>query len=1555
MEGRVLDSAGNPLKNARVSADAYPRYLKAITDEQGYYRFESVPLGNYNINVSAKGYQYFYFPKVTEVKESQRLILEEVKLKESEPYLSVSINQMTKLPEEKVLLTVSGSRVKEINFSAFQIDLVSYLKNGGAIQDLQDPKFNPENKAHLKLLKKWDVSVSEKEFLEFDQRLPADLNGAGVFLVHSLASSVDRQKIFEANTLISKTDLGFIAKRDTSSLLLYLSSFTKQNSVADAQVYLFSAGQAPVEAKSSEQGLVSIELSEKADNNSDPLPFIVVNSGEHTAFAWAPHIYSSWSEEGEAYEGGEADESEESEGLSESQSSSLAATIPFQGSPKIFLYTERPLYRLGHKIYFKGIVRDELDNASYLLPSPQKVELSLLDPQGNFVKNVSLQTNSLGSFAGDFDIDEEGDVGFYTLQATVDGEIAKKEVEVQEYRKPEFKVEVKAEKERYFSGDPITFQVNAQYYFGSPVPAQLEYTLYKSKNEFESRNAYASDMWSEDAVAGGYGEVVEEGKAKTDAQGNFNLNVTSEKDPLGARYTLRVVAKDLTERQVTVEGDAYVVAGDFYFSPEWLQYFATVGKAFPYKVNTLAYPDLPLAKNFEIKIEKEKWNKRNASYEYLQVESLSQQSSAQGFVQASLNFKEGGHYRLSLSGKDSAGREVLYHDYVWVSGNANAEDFAEQKQLVLLPEKKKVEYQAEETLRLMLINPIENAKVLVSVEGSKIHQYFVQNISGYSGMIEIPLQKEWLPNVFVTVGLIGKKEYYETSTEVRISPAEHYLKVQVQASTEKAHPGDSVQYSIKTLNDKGQGVPAEVSLGLVDESIYALKADSTHIKDFFWGPKENRVSSLYSFSGYLSGGVEKEDKNLLRRNFKDTAFWLPQVMTDASGEAKVEVKLPDNLTTWRATVFAHDANSAVGQEISRIISSKDLVARIATPRFFTERDEAKVKAIIQNFTDSPQKLNIALSVEGLSLSVPEEAQNKVIELAAKQSHTFEFTVKAGQAGEAKLSLLAKNEKMSDGVELKIPVLAHGLEQKTFEKGQIVASSPENLNPSVKINLNLIPQSDLSKAKLKLSLDTSALGQTLGPLSYLIDYPYGCVEQTSSRLLAAAYAKDLLKVLGQQDVAIEKKADNFIPKGIRRLQKMQSYDGTWGWWKGDQGDLFMSSYALYTLRSLKNLNYEVKEETLTQGQEALKKLIASVQKNNSASTALLSFAEYVAVQNNQKVSSPLVPENSYDVALKSLTLFTQGQKPKATELLSKLESQVSCPNATCLYPKLERGYWNYDKMGSVETSAWALKALVQQASTNTLLQEKIVAGLLSEIKGSSWTHTRETAIALSALLDYAKSLSATHVGVKTQILVNGKEIEKVTVANPHFVRKLSKLALSAGSNLLELTNLANSNLYFQSEFSQFSNEENLAASDQGIRIHREYLKLEANGQSAEGQTLYKAVPLSGSLKKGEVLGVKLSFETDQDRPYVIVEDPLPSGFEVFESMRFEGDTLWVTQNQVKDDKISLFVNTLPKGKSVMTYALRPEMAGSFHVMPTQAYPMYEPSVRGSGAEALLKVE
>jgi len=1541
IEGRVQDASGQPLAKARVSADAYPLYLKAFTDDQGYFRLDHVPIGNYHVNIQAKGYQYYYSPKKIEVKEGQWSALGEVKLQETEPNLYLSVPNMTRLPEEKAVLNLSGSRVKEVLLTAYQVNLQNFVEKGGNVYDLSDQRFRPEGNPAFSKIKDWVYSVPEEKVLEFDLRTTAELPNTGVYLIHSAASSLNRQKVFEGNALISKTDIGFIAKRDAKNILLYASHFSSPLPLNNAKVSLYQEGKVQ-EAFTNPQGLAS--LSFPASSNANPAPFLIVSQGDQIAFSWAPHYNAE--DEGEAGEGEEWIEGEEG--------ASPIQMVSNKAKSKLFLYTERPIYRPAQKVFFKGILRNELSAAAYSLPASQNVHINLQDPQGNILGDQDLPLNTMGSFSGSFDLEDDAALGYYVLRADAGAKSFTQEFEVQEYRKPEFKVEVKPDKDQYYSQDEMRFLISTQYYFGSPVPAKIDYVLYKSSfDEFSywKESEVPENFWAAQGEAGGYGEVVEEGKAKADEQGNLILKFKAKDEPFGARYTLRVTATDLTERQVVAENDAHVVAGDFYFAPQKTEFFANAKQNFPYTIKTYQYPKNPIPEKFSLSLERETWNEKAALYEHEKVQTLNLQTDAQGLSQTSLLFPEGGYYRIVMAGKDSQGREVKQYDNVWVAGKSEeTQDYAIEKKLVVQNDKGDRPYKPGEKIKLLVMSPVANAPLWVTVEGSEIHQSFIQTLQGQSAILELPVEARYTPNVYVTVSLIGKKEYYEQTTEIQLDPADHQLKVELTPSKEKVSPGESVQYHIKTLSPQGQPLPAEISLGVVDESIYALKADSTNINQYFWGPRPNLVGSNYSFSGYLSGGVEKEDRNLLRRNFKDTAYWLAQVMTNAQGEANVELKLPDNLTTWRATAVAHDAQTLVGQKISKIISTKDLVARLATPRFITERDEVSLKAIVQNFSKEKQSLQLSLGVEGLDLLNPQDGQKRNVEIEAQQSYSFEFRVKASHVGEAKFQLLAKNEKISDGLELKIPVLAHGVEDQSYQKGSVLAGNAgESLNREIPLAIN--PSSDLPKTKLSLSLDTSLLGQSMMALNEMVDYPYGCTEQTSSKLLVAGLAQDLLSRLGQQDPKLEKKVKDFLPRGIRKLQKMQNGDGSWGWWKDEAGNLFMTAYALYTLNEMQLLGNEINPQVFEQGKEALKKLFQEEQKKNPPLENLLFFANYVGQQLNLNLNFRTSPQNIFQNAMALLSLPYLHDDPNQISL----ETHASCSNETCFYPPLKEGYWVYDQINSSELSAWAIMALSKSNSESVELEGKLALGILSDLKGKFWRHTRETAAALMALRDYALRSQELKHGVNATVSLDAKELEKVNVNNPHFIRHFSNLNLHAGNNLLTLSNDSEGTLYYQTELSQFSQEEDLAPLEAGIKVTKEYLKLEEAGETSEGHKIYRSSPLKGPLKKGEVIGVKLTLRSERDLPYVSLEDPIPTGFEFYEDVQFEEDFLHYSNHQINDEKITFFVGFLEKGERVLTYALRPEMAGNFHVMPAVVRPMYEPEVRGLSREMRVEVK
>ena len=1530
--GRILTESGEPLAKAKVIFSAYPKDFSAFTDKDGNFKLYDIPVGKYYARVQRKGYQAFYSSGQQEILESKGVDLGAIRLKELEPNFYAELWGETKLPNEKITLSINGAKVKELHLSLYRIDLSAYLASEKNLSDLREQDLSPEQLPKATLVKDWFDKIPDEEVAEFDRKLPVAIDANGVYLIRIVTSSVDRQKVFSKNVLVNRTALGFLVKRDRQRLLIYASNLLEGKALTQASLEIFSPSGQKFESKTDARGIVEINLSDLSLGRGSSA--ILLQSGDSVAFSNVPWDYSASSDEGEA-------EGEDGESVSQDSGTKMG-----------LLYTERPLYRPGQSVYFKGILRNRNDQGQYQLLPNETLQIEVLNSKSDSIYETSISSNAYGSFWGEFNLSEEAELGYYSINATTSrGKEFRQDFEVDAYRKPEFKVEIFPDRDHYFSQEKINFNIDTQFYFGAPLSAQIEYSLYKSPYYPASVAGDSEEFYGyEDEGIGGYGELLQEGKTKTDENGKLLLSFEAPKELRSQRLTLRVTATDLTGRQVMQENDALVYPGDFYFETQKTEFLAFPEKPYRLKVLSYNYQGQPLATSYEIRIEKQKWNPIASQNDYHKIKSVEGATNAQGLGESELSFEKSGYYRLVIAGKDQQGRKVESYDYLWVGGRADdQEDFGLSKSLLLIPQKKKLK--PEETAKLLLVSPIKNAEVLVTIEGDKIQDYRLEKIDGFSKTLEIPLKREWLPNVFVTVSAIGKKEFYEASVELSISPAEHYLNVEINSDKTKYQPGDEIAYRIKTKDERGKAVSAELSLGVVDESIYALKADATNIKEFFWGNRPNRVSSNYSFSGYYSGGIEKEDQKMLRRNFKDTAYWNPSIVTNEQGKGEVRFKLPDNLTTWRATVIAQSTATDVGQQIQKVISTKDLVLRLGVPRFFRERDQLTMKALVQNYSEQEQLLNVSFNFEGLDFVHPEQAKDRSLKIAPKQTQAFDIEVKVSKPGEAKLQFLAKNDKLSDGFELKIPVLPYGIEEHQYLQGSVAAGETAHLA------LNLPPKTDLSKSKLQLTLDASWVAQLLGPLSYLVEYPYGCVEQTSSRLLAAMTIGDLDKNFGLGDEALRKKIGKVIDKGLKRLAMLQNSEGVWGWWKNDKADLWMSAYANYALIKAAEYGEVVPESLKEKAREGLAQLLKS--DDPSYNSGYLSqeetkyFLHYVASLAGLPARLPMAKvalQSKLSKAFAALTLAAQNHQDLALPIVQGLEAEAICNDGLCYFSNGQKYQW-----GDAELTAWVLKAMLKADSPDIALRDSVVQWLLQNRKQGYWRQTRETAAVLDALSFYAKSQPGAQAGVKADIALEAQRLEGVNVASAHFVRNLKNIALKEGKNSLSLSNLGENPLYYQADLVYFLKQDEIAPLAQGIKVKREYLRLKGKIDALSGEKTFEAKTLEGKIQKGETLGVRLTIENENNLSYVMLEDLLPSGFEVSPGVSFDKEALVYAEQEVHDEKIALFMSYLPQGKHVLNYGLRPELIGQFNVMPAQAYPMYQPEIRGSSASTRLEVQ
>ncbi|HMB26491.1 MAG TPA: alpha-2-macroglobulin family protein, partial [Blastocatellia bacterium] len=356
----------------------------------------------------------------------------------------------------------------------------------------------------------------------------------------------------------------------------------------------------------------------------------------------------------------------------------------------------------------------------------------------------------------------------------------------------------------------------------------------------------------------------------------------------------------------------------------------------------------------------------------------------------------------------------------------------------------------------------------------------------------------------------------------------------------------------------------------------------------------------------------------VRSDFRSTIFWQPDVVTDKDGKAVVKVKFPDSLTRWRATARVVTEGNQFGVASGAARTKQPLIVRLQAPRFFVAGDLATVSAVINNNTDQAMTVAPSLQAEGVTITgflsdgKPVKGEQGPVEVKANGEARVDWVIAAQQPGAAKLKVTARGDKHADAMERDFIVHEHGVEK-------LIARSGKLRGDDVTIKLDLPKERNPETTKLTVQITPSMAVTMLDALPYLIDYPYGCVEQTMSRFLPAAITAKTLKDLGLNAETVMNKAfggvepehadkthpqgkknlqllDEMIRQGLDRLYDFQHSDGGWGWWKEGDSDHFMTAYVVWGLTLARDAGVQIKTDALERGANFLDKEIVEEEAN-----------------------------------------------------------------------------------------------------------------------------------------------------------------------------------------------------------------------------------------------------------------------------------------------------------------------------------------------------------------------
>ncbi|MBI2923197.1 MAG: hypothetical protein HYY18_19245, partial [Planctomycetes bacterium] len=517
-------------------------------------------------------------------------------------------------------------------------------------------------------------------------------------------------------------------------------------------------------------------------------------------------------------------------------------------SPRVYAYTDRPVYRPGQTVNWKATVRVS-NETGYALPASRRVHVELRDPKGNVLVNRDYEANERGSLGDLLKLEEEPPLGVYAINVQADGANGWYQFRVEEYKKPEVLVEVTSKTEQAKLGEGLTAEIAASYYFGGGVPnADVHYTV--TRRDFwywwhrsEEFDWFYGDRWGGGRRRDWGGEVVLDGRGKTDADGKLliewsTLKAKQERGDHDHEYTVHAEVTDSSRRTIEGEGQIRVTRTQMFATLNARRGFYTAGDHVEIEMATQNANGQPLGSEGSITVARMTWDgtiQPNGGWkdEPFLTEATKTDSQGRGFWKWQSDRE--GLYAFIYDTKDAWGEKV--------QGRVNlrvADPDSDGKQLKfsavdLTPEDRT--YRPGDTARLLLSSEWAGAAVWLTTEANQsLLSGEMIRLAGKNRILEIPLAERHCPNFFVRAVTVREGQVHQSVVELFVPPADKFVDVSMTPSKKEYKPGEKARYDIEAKDWKGLPLVLEFALSVIDKSVlYIAPENVPDVRLFFYG------------------------------------------------------------------------------------------------------------------------------------------------------------------------------------------------------------------------------------------------------------------------------------------------------------------------------------------------------------------------------------------------------------------------------------------------------------------------------------------------------------------------------------------------------------------------------------------------------------------------------------------------------------------------------------------------------------------------------------------------
>lgn len=1316
--------------------------------------------------------------------------------------------------------------------------------------------------------------------------------------------------------------------------------------------------------------------------------------------------------------------------------------------------TAQGIYKVGDTVQYKIYVRDQ-QNRHFILPPEGTYSLKVRDPAAKVVyQRDNIRLSSFGAMDGEFSIPRNGAVGYYSF--SLESNFAKLNLEplevlVSDFTPSPFQVFSELNGKMFGTGDNVGVSTHARLHAGGPyggadlgISATVESADFKPENPFARGFQFDVVEKTDDQLRGVTRPEVEtvfQTKGKLDNNGDFETRFTIADLPVYyGRLTVESSVRDERGKSVANRATGVYYGRDRFVGlsqPDWV---LEEGK--PAAISFIVTDQAgQTVSGVPVRIDIEQLQTKAARVkgagdafltqyeeEWVPVETLSV-SSGDGPGSVQFAPKQSGTVRIVAGVSDTRDRIQKTAMRRWVAGKSNVLWKTEEGNLLnIYPDKE--EYHVGDTARVFVQNPFPGAKALITVERYGVLEKWVKTLNNSAELIEIPVLPDYLPGFYVSVMVtsprvekplgpggedLGKPVFRMGYAKLEVKDQFKEIDVRCKTDREVYKPRETVQLEFEAhpknpVADK-PAPPIEIAVAVLDESVFDLLKQKRGAFDPYGGfyKLEDLDMVNYNLLMQLVGREKLEKKGGapaasagfdlgMRSVLKFVSYWNPSVPVDAGGRAKVEFKLPDNLTGWRVLAMAVTPDDLMGLGETTFKVNQPTEIRPVLPNQVLDGDAFSAGFSVMNRTEATRNIEVKIRAEGQVAapdgeSRPEGPAAEITQTVTAEPfkrYTVRLPVKAAGSGEIVFTAQAGDALDRDGLKQTMKVLPRLDRRVAAVYGSILSGE---ISQKIEFPKDMRPDS----SGLSVGLSPSILAGLEGPFDYMKHYSFECWEQKISRAAMAGAAPGLAAYFSNsfswRDAS--KEADSILAEA----SEFQAPNGGMAFYepKDDYVSSFLSAFTAKAFNWLREEGRVPPPQVSEKLDQYLLNLLKRDEADDSTPRSVLSNVRALALSalaDNGKITRADL-ERHY-LRLPEMNLFGKAmflealdRVPDTQDMRKKVLDDIlahsdSSSGTLRFTEQLDSVMFSILSSQVRDNAAILMAFLSEQAAGNETLDDlpmKLMATIASSRRGQDhWASTQENVFAAVAAMRFGKAFETQKPELKFQALLDRQAIGEGGFGS--FSDKPVRFEYAAKDSDrgrkadLSLKKEGEGRLYYDTILSYEPAGLSAEPVNAGIEVQREY--------SVERDGKWELVQGPFQVKTGDLVRIDLFVSLPSERWFVVVNDPVPGGLEPVnrelatasltdvqkgavefapESLRGKysdwkdfGMSRWsFYHKELRHDSARFYSERLSAGHYYLSYTAQAIAPGEFTALPARAVEMYEPDVYGESTPASLKVD